>query len=270
MDNFTKEYQALYDNLRSSVNEEAVSAVLERLSQQYLKVLMKGLHEQKTEEVMEATKQMAYVRTIMKKQLDEQNAFCNMCFLAGINVGQIRVGNAWLQEQGNEKSFERNMTILCAKAHVREIVKSVYENPGIQHKILARMVGIRTNYLSQLVVSLEEAKCLRRFGTNKCTFYELTLAGKDFARKHFSEERCFPLKNYLLTKGGEEELNNGKKTRIDILKQPLLEDEQYRYEEAAYRRDKSEIPDINLFARRKYEIPSKKAAKTFQRYDIAK
>lgn len=270
MDNFTKEYQALYDNLRSPVNEEAVSAILERLSQQYLKVLMKGLHEQKTGEVTEAAKQMAYVRTIMIKRLNEQNSFCNMCFLAGINEGQSRVGNAWLQEQGNEKSFERNMTVLCAKAHVREIVKGVYENPGIQHKNLARMVGIRTNYLSQLVVSLEEAKCLRRFGTNKCTFYELTLAGKDFARKIFSKERCFPLKNFLLTKGEEEELNKGKKTRIDVLKQPLLEDEQFRYEEAAYRRDKSEIPDINLFARRKYDIPSKKAAKTLEWYKVAK
>lgn len=106
MNNFTKEYQALYDNLKSSVDEEAVSAILERLSQQYLQVLMKGFHEQETDQVMEATKQMAYVKTIMKKQLSGQNAASYMFFLAGINAGQSRVGEAWLQEQGNEKALK--------------------------------------------------------------------------------------------------------------------------------------------------------------------
>ena len=101
MNSFMKEYQALYDNLKPSVDEEAVSAVLERLSQQYLQVLMKGFHEQETDQVMEATKQMAYVKTIMKKQLDEQNAGCYMFFLAGINAGQSRVGEQdypWYEE----------------------------------------------------------------------------------------------------------------------------------------------------------------------------
>lgn len=78
MYNFTKEYQVLYDNLKPSVNEGAVSAVLERLSQQYLKVLMKGLYEQETDEVTEATKQMAYVSAIMKKKLNDQSDICQM------------------------------------------------------------------------------------------------------------------------------------------------------------------------------------------------
>lgn len=98
------------------------------------------------------------------------------------------------------------MMVLCAKAHVKEIVKDIYENPGIQHGVLAQLVGIRTNYLSQLAAELEEVRCLRRFGTRKCTFYELTLAGKDYARKNFSEERNFPAKNYLPKNGREEEL----------------------------------------------------------------
>ncbi len=188
MNNFTKEYQALTDNLKPPVDEEAVSIILERLSQQYLMVLAEAFHEQETDEVVEATRQMAYIRNIMKKQLKGQNAACYMFFLAGINAGQSRAGDVWLREQMNEKSFERNMTVLCAKAHVREIVKAVYENPGIQHGILAGMAGIRANYLSQLAGSLEEAGCLRRFGTKKCTFYELTLAGKDYARKSFTEK----------------------------------------------------------------------------------
>lgn len=270
MYNFTKEYQVLYDNLKPSVNEGAVSAVLERLSQQYLKVLMKGLYEQETDEVTEATKQMAYVSAIMKKKLNDQSDICQMFFLAGINVGQSRVGNAWLQEQGNAKSFERNMGILCAKAHVKEIVKCIYENPGIQHGILAKMVGIRTNYLSQLTIGLEEAKCLRRFGTKKCTFYELTLSGKEFARKNFSEERYYPVRNDFLNRGREEESDRGKKDRMDSWKQPLLEEEQYRHGEAAYGRGKAEITDIGQFVRKKYEKPTQKDINRFQRYDIAK
>lgn len=270
MYNFTKEYQALYDNLRPSVHEGEVMPVLERLSQQYLKVLMKGFQEQETDEVTEATKQMAYVSTIVKKILSNQDAICQMFFLAGINAGQSRVGEAWLQEQGHVKSFERNMSILCAKAHVREIVKGIYENPGIQHGILAKMVGIRTNYLSQLTASLEEAKCLRRFGTKKCTFYELTLEGKEFARKNFSEERCFPVINDFINRGREEELDRGRKDWIDIRKPPLLEEEQNRNREAAYGRGKAGITDINQYVRKKYEKPSPKGINKFQRYDIAK
>lgn len=184
MEHFAEEYRVIYDNLKIKGAEKMISDALERINQKYLETLAKGVCEQVTNEVSEATRQIAYVKAIMERQLNKQNAICRMFFQAGISVGQSKAGDVWLQEQENKKCFEKNMLTLLSKAHVKKIIKTVYESPVMQHDILAQIVGISSSRLSKIITGLEESGCLRRYGTRKNSFYELTLDGKDYVKRY--------------------------------------------------------------------------------------
>ena len=212
MKDFNEKYTKIWEYMKNFTGEEEAFTALEELNMQYLQLLLKGIHQERTEDVLEATKQQAYIKSIVGKKLEKESAYHRIIFQAGINAGQCRIGDAWIREQNNENGFERSMTILCSKAHVRDIISIVYSNPGIQHKELAEMAGVKANYLTELVSSLVEAGCLRRYGTGKCTYYELTLQGKEFAgnnlpeRRRISERRRFRGMQY-----DEEQESNGKR-----------------------------------------------------------
>lgn len=192
MKEFTERYEDILKYLKTRFGEEEAAAAMEYISRQYLQQFMQGVHKQRTEEVMEATRQAAYIKSAVERYLETDEFYQRFLFMAGICVGQYKAGEAWLQEQGNADSFERSMVVLCARAHVRDVIEAVYANPGIQHKNLMEIVGVKANYLTQLATSLVEAGCLYRYGTKKCTYYELTLQGKDYVKRTLSSRRHVP------------------------------------------------------------------------------
>ena len=144
---------------------------------------MQGIGKQDTELVREETEKYEYIKSIYEKYLKTETLAMNIAYIMGIAIGESNVGKAWLREQIDENKFGQNMSILLSKAHVKDIIVSIYRNPGIQHKILASQVDIKVNYLNQLASQLEMVQCIRRYGTGKCTYYELTIKGKEYVRR---------------------------------------------------------------------------------------
>lgn len=182
------ENKRYFEEIRSYFKEEkqeerAKESIL-AWSRNYLQLLLEGIHKHEAEGVAEETEQIAYVRDVCERYLKTKDVYSNLSYLAGILVGESRVGSAWLREQMSEETFRQNMRTLLSKAHIKDILRIIYYDQGIQHKKLARLAGVKTNYLSQLIAQLEQVKCVHSIRTGKCTFYELTLRGSEYAKEN--------------------------------------------------------------------------------------
>lgn len=180
-----KHYEVIQTYFKEGTKEEQTKEAILAWSMDYLQMLLSGMHRQKTEPVEEATEQIGYVKRICERYLFSRDTHTNMAYLAGVMVGEARVGSAWIREQMTKDAYHRNMKILLTKTHVKDIIETIYHRQGIQHKDLAKQVGIKPNYLSQLITQLEEVQCVRSFRTGKCTYYELTIRGNEYVKKKF-------------------------------------------------------------------------------------
>lgn len=176
-------YETIQSYFKEGKKEEQTKEAILTWSMDYLQLLLLGMCQQKTEPVEEATKQIGYVKRVCERYLSSRDTYTNMAYLAGVMVGEARVGSAWIREQMTEDAYHHNMKILLTKAHVKDIIETIYRRQGIQHKDLAKQVGIKPNYLSQLIMQLEEIQCVHSFRSGKCTYYELTIRGNEYVKE---------------------------------------------------------------------------------------
>lgn len=176
-------YETIQSYFKEGKKEEQTKEAILVWSMEYLQLLLSGMHRQKTEPVEEVAEQISYVKRVCERYLSSRDAYTNMAYLAGVMVGEAMVGSAWIREQMTEDTYHHNMKILLTKAHVKDIIETIYHRQGIQHKDLAKQVGIKPNYLSQLIMQLEEIQCVCSFRAGKCIYYELTIRGNEYAQK---------------------------------------------------------------------------------------
>lgn len=184
MDGFVDTYTLIREYLKKGENEKQTLREVQELYRRYLQKLTWGIQKQDIEYVRDMTDYFEYIRSVFEKHLKQKTIDMDIAYRIGIAIGESQVGEAWVREQQDDNIFTRNMTILLSKAHIKDILMGIYNCPGIQHKNLAILADIKANYLNQLATALEEASCIRRFGNGKCTYYELTLKGRDYVRKH--------------------------------------------------------------------------------------
>ncbi len=183
MNDFQSVYTFIREYLKNGSNEKDLINDITELHRYYLQILMQGIGQQDTELVREETEKYEYIKSLYEKYLKTEAPAMNIAYTLGIVIGESSVGKAWIREQTDEERFEENMSILLSKAHIKDIIVSIFHNPGIQHKTLAGQADIKANYLNQLASQLEQVQCIRRYGTGKCTYYELTIKGKEYVRR---------------------------------------------------------------------------------------
>lgn len=181
-------YETIQSYFKERKKEEQTEEAILTWSMGYLQLLLSGMRQQKTEPVEEATEQIGYVKRVCERYLSSRDTYTNIAYLAGVMVGEARVGSAWIREQMMDDDYHHNMKILLTKAHVKDIIETIYHRQGIQHKDLAKQVGIKPNYLSQLIMQLEEVQCVRSFRAGKCTYYELTIRGNEYIKEESFEK----------------------------------------------------------------------------------
>lgn len=188
MNDFQSVYILIREYLKNGSHEEQLPDNIQKLYRQYLQILIQGIERQAVESVREETEKYEYIKGVYEKYLKSEKTAMDIAYRLGIAVGESKVGAAWLREQTDENTFGYNMNILLSRAHIKDIVTNIYYDPGIQHKILAGRTEIKANYLNQLASLLEKIQCIRRYGTGKCTYYELTVRGKEYVRKLLGAE----------------------------------------------------------------------------------
>lgn len=183
MKDFQSVYTFIREYLKDGSHEKRLKDDISELNQYYFQILLQGIEDQDTKLLREETEKYDYLRTVYEKYLKTESPAMHIAYIMGIAIGTSNVGRAWMRGCADKNRFEQNMSILLSKAHIKDIIVAVYRNPGIQHKILAGQADIKANYLNQLASQLEQVQCIRRYGTGKCTFYELTIKGREYVKK---------------------------------------------------------------------------------------
>lgn len=109
-------------------------------------------------------------------------------YYTGIFDGIFMVFGILAESMMTNNDFERKMTAVFKKNRVKEILYCINENPDVQHKVLAESVGIRPNYLSQLLRELEQIGCVLRYAAGKRSFYELSIDGREFVENQIRQD----------------------------------------------------------------------------------
>ncbi|MBR5565685.1 MAG: hypothetical protein IKW08_05900 [Roseburia sp.] len=83
-------------------------------------------------------------------------------------------------KKNRKEDFVKRMKALNVKKNVNRIFMFLYANPDAQHKDISRSIGLKPNYLSELMRELEGAECVERYAIGKRSFYSLSKQAKEF------------------------------------------------------------------------------------------
>lgn len=118
-------------------------------------------------------------RNKVKKTLRNKN---NQSLLMIYNLGKYDGVYSTMAEM-IEKTVSQNQldeiyNQLIAKKHLINIIIYVYENPLVHHKNICDAIGVKANYLSELMTTLNKYGLINKYSFSKYTNYSLTEKGK--------------------------------------------------------------------------------------------
>lgn len=110
-----------------------------------------------------------------------KNFPAEIAYSMGELTGQVKLLKTYENILKNDSQFQ-DVMLRLTKTHqyIPDLMKEIYEHPGIQHKELADRLNIGPNYLSELTKKLADIKAIQKNRAGKYTFYELSVKGLHF------------------------------------------------------------------------------------------
>lgn len=181
MREFAEKYEQILKYLKTLSGEQEVLSAIDDISHEYLQLLIKGVHAHETKEVLEATRQMAYLKSAMERHLELKGNYERFLFLIGNIMGMYKVGEAWIQEQRNTDTIRANLTTLCVDQDIYNVIKVIHMKPGIHYLDLAEAIKIKRSELNTILQKLNEADILCQSCSIKNSYscYDLTLSARE-------------------------------------------------------------------------------------------
>lgn len=98
-------------------------------------------------------------------------------------VQTYNIFNKIIHTENEKKHFEKNMDMVeQTHKNVKQVLKYLYKHMHVQHKILKQELEIPGSTLTDLLNVLEKVECIERIKSGKCSFYNLTNEGRQYAR----------------------------------------------------------------------------------------
>lgn len=89
-----------------------------------------------------------------------------------------------VQNEEQRKDFAENISFVERRyERAREVLVYLYKHMHVQHKELKDNLGIPPSTLSDLLNVLREIECVERIESGRCSFYNLTNAGRKYLRQ---------------------------------------------------------------------------------------
>lgn len=129
---------------------------------------------------------------IIKEKTKEFEETAKEIYAMGRFEGAHDAFGTWSKMYFDISEYEKTITRILNKKHVKEILRCVREQPGIQNKVILDMVKIKPNHLSELTSEMIHYQILCRYTIGKNTFYELTPRAKVYFNK--KEKREYRIK----------------------------------------------------------------------------
>lgn len=125
---------------------------------------------------------------IIKEKTKEFEETAKEIYAMGRFEGAYDAFGTWCKMYFDISEYEKTITRILNKKHVKEILRCVRKQPGIQNKMILDTVKIKPNHLSQLTSEMIHYQIISRYSIGKNTFYELTPRAKEYFNKKEKRE----------------------------------------------------------------------------------
>lgn len=130
---------------------------------------------------------------IIKEKSKDFEEIAKEIYAMGRFEGAYDAFGTWCKMYFDIAEYEKTITRILNKKHVKEILRCVRKQPGIQNKMILDAVKIKPNHLSELTSEMIHYKIISRYSIGKNTFYELTPRAKEYFSKKEKREYCIKL-----------------------------------------------------------------------------
>lgn len=128
---------------------------------------------------------------IIEEKSKEFEEIAKEIYAMGRFKGAYDAFGTWCKMYYDISEYEKTIARILNKKHVKEILRCVRKQPGIQNKMILETVRIKPNHLSELTSEMIHYQILSRYSIGKNTFYELTPRAKVyFSKKEKREYRA--------------------------------------------------------------------------------
>lgn len=171
MEKYYKEILELIDN-RDEI--EKLKTIFKKLSTESRKELAQKMVALDVNGVMKCRAYYKNIELIIEEHMEDARDDAWIAYYMGLCSGYSQLSDLWSKKLRDTKEFEKNVDLVLKKAHVADILIEIQNSPGIQNKRLSQYVGVKPNYLNEIANKMEDAGMISRYGTGKCTYYEMT------------------------------------------------------------------------------------------------
>lgn len=193
-------YSQMKKYLTDDSGDEKLGLLLENLNTEVLYEMMRR-YERKEKEILNNELRLAakysdcFNNYITKK---DTSAKSRRLFLMGEFVGIYKVISRLLALLLGKEKGENKLFALCTgRAHIKEILIFLYYHPNVKHKDLAEKIGIKPNYLNELMKLLEPTGSINKYSYGKFCYYELSLDGQKYVEDFLKEKQLERENGYL-------------------------------------------------------------------------
>ena len=179
--------KSIYDVYGSLMKDAKYEELAERLREENVHLMVEYVQDY-LENRGEAIKRDFQVQEIFKQLLlpAVQN---ELSYEIGVISTMLTLFELLVSQSEKRVSFTKRIKALNEKSNVNAILSYLYKHPDSQHKVVSENVGLKPNYLSELMRELEKADCVIRYGVGKRSFYSLTIEANKFMRSIEEKKR---------------------------------------------------------------------------------
>ena len=125
---------------------------------------------------------------IIKEKSKEFDEIAKEIYAMGRFKGAYDAFGTWCKMYVDISEYEKTMSRILNKKHIKEILRCIRKQPGIQNKMILNAVNIKPNHLSELTSEMVHYQIISRYSIGKNVFYELTPRAKVYFSKKENRE----------------------------------------------------------------------------------
>lgn len=174
-------YKEILELLENRNDQKKLKEVLKKLSTESRTELSKKIAEHDLNGVKDYRAFYSNIELLIEGYMEEHaGEDILIAYYMGVCNGNSQLSDMWRQKVLHTEDFNRSVDMILKKAHVADILIEVKRKPGIQNKQLSEYVGVKPNYLNEIANKMESVGMISRYGTGKCTYYEITPRMKQY------------------------------------------------------------------------------------------
>lgn len=181
MDELVEEIKVIDMTLSLKENRKTWADEYRKCAQKLRKIYMEAVQNEMLEMLYVFNRRIGtYAKEIHEyAQKQEYDYLYEMGALTGI----IQAFTAITPCRNREQIFYIQMAEIIGRAHVKKVLKHLYEHDYEQNKNICESVSISASQLKRITDDLVEIGCIERYGKSKYVYYSLTALGKRYVKE---------------------------------------------------------------------------------------